>query len=168
MSFYHRLSGPWLHVVELELPALTNRVLSLVTRESDTAVRVVRGRKMHSEARLFEEFAAALQFPYYFGENWEALCECMNDLSWMPAARYLIVMTDATQALREEREHFRTFLELLSDAGREWSEPGADTRPWAPEPRPFHVVVQSMGNETSLLLNLLTEAKVAHDAPVWA
>lgn len=41
-------------------------------RDSGLVVRTVRGRKMRSRQGLFDEFAAALQFPLYFGENADA------------------------------------------------------------------------------------------------
>jgi len=40
--------------------------------EADLAVRLVRGHKSRAVDGLFDEFAAALQFPYYFGANWAA------------------------------------------------------------------------------------------------
>jgi len=47
-------------------------------------VRLVRGAKMRTTARLFDEISAAFQFPCYFGENWDALDECLNDIDWLP------------------------------------------------------------------------------------
>jgi len=45
-------------------------------------VRYLRGQKCTRKNNFFDEFAAALQFPYYFGQNWDAFDECINDLSW--------------------------------------------------------------------------------------
>jgi len=54
-------------------------------KEWKIAVKVIRGKKMRTRADLFNELAAALQFPSYFGENWAALEECLDDLEWIPA-----------------------------------------------------------------------------------
>jgi hypothetical protein len=42
--------------------------------------RFGRGRKMADRHGLFDEIAAVLQFPSYFGENWDAFDECIGDL----------------------------------------------------------------------------------------
>jgi hypothetical protein len=49
-------------------------------QEARLVVRSVRGRKMTTTAQLYDEFAAALQFPPYFGENWAAFDECLSDM----------------------------------------------------------------------------------------
>lgn len=35
--------------------------------------------------------ACALEFPPYFGMNWDALHDCLTDLSWRPAAGYVML-----------------------------------------------------------------------------
>lgn len=47
---------------------------------SGYVVRELRGPKMHTTMGVFDEFAAAFQFPYYFGENKDAFDECLRDL----------------------------------------------------------------------------------------
>ena len=162
MNFAGELKGPWLHVVVIDLPSLADRLLRLVAEDRYIAVRIVRGTKMKTEMQLFDEFAAALQFPYYFGENWDALNECINDLSWMPAERFVLVITNAAEALAETTDAFRTLMEILCDAGREWSKASPGTRPWAPEPRPFHVILQVSEGGMSGILSVLDAAGVEH------
>jgi RNAse (barnase) inhibitor barstar len=169
MNPFTDTTGPWLHLVELDMSAVTDRAILFAQQEAGRCVRIVRGKKMLSESRLFDEFAAAYQFPYYFGENWDALDECINDLSWMPATSYLTVVSDADLVLSEAPSQFRTFAELLGSAGREWSEQGDSKRPWAPLPHPFHVVLQ-VGSSTSAkrLANLLATADIDCAGFSWA
>lgn len=44
---------------------------------------------------LMKNIAAALQFPGWFGANWDALEDCLSDLSWLPAGGYVLVFEDA-------------------------------------------------------------------------
>lgn len=40
---------------------------------------------------LFEAMAQALDFPDWFGENWDALEDCLTDLSWRDAAGHVLI-----------------------------------------------------------------------------
>ena len=39
---------------------------------------------------LLDELYRRLRFPDYFGDNWDALEECIRDLSWLPAGPVVI------------------------------------------------------------------------------
>jgi hypothetical protein len=109
----------------------------LVASESDTCdqlwdwqrslhgqrvARVVRGGKCPSAAALYDEFTAAWQFPCYFGENWDALEECLTDLEWLPASEYLLLVSNAERVLAMDSvDQQRIFWELLQHVGRFWA-----------------------------------------------
>ena len=69
----------------------------------------------------FRRICQALDFPDYFGHNWDALEECLADLEWLPAKGYVLLFTDAELILPDDEEEFATFLEVLSDAGEAWA-----------------------------------------------
>lgn len=46
-------------------------------------VRSIRGHKCRTIDGMIDEFSSALQFPWYFGENWPAFDECICDLDWL-------------------------------------------------------------------------------------
>ena len=60
--------------------------------------------------------AAAFQFPYYLGNNWDAFWECITDLEWLPSRGYVAVVTHLEEALRTQPEDLRILLGLLKDA----------------------------------------------------
>lgn len=39
---------------------------------------------------LLRRFASALSFPHYFGENWDALVDCLSDWSWTDAPEVVV------------------------------------------------------------------------------
>ncbi|MFB9069541.1 barstar family protein [Pseudofulvimonas gallinarii] len=41
---------------------------------------------------LFARMAAVFRFPEWFGDNWDALADCLADLSWWLARGYVLVI----------------------------------------------------------------------------
>lgn len=86
--------------------------------ENGHLVRTVRGTKMASVAAVYDEFAAALQFPYYFGENKDAFDECLRDWrDWLGDGPHLIVVIrDADELLAAAPTQLPWLLSALTDA----------------------------------------------------
>ena len=55
------------------------------------AVYPLDGTRIADPAALLEECATQLAFPIWFGHNWDALVDCLVDLSWLPAAGHVLV-----------------------------------------------------------------------------
>jgi hypothetical protein len=105
-----------LHVVQTNESTLFDRASAMITQAPKTAVRIVRGRKSQSLDAFFDESAAALQFPYYFGENWNAFDEVINELSWMPAEGYVFFFSSADLLLcAATANDFRLLVETLCE-----------------------------------------------------
>ncbi|WP_067698305.1 barstar family protein [Nocardia jejuensis] len=85
--------------------------------------RELRGRKMRTVADLFDEFAAAFQFPYYFGQNKDAFDECLRDLDDFvgPADGYVVVIRNAALLLADQPGERAWFAEAVTDAATVWS-----------------------------------------------
>ena len=49
--------------------------------------------EVSDKAHFLTAVAGALEFPNYFGMNWDALHDCLTDLSWRPAAGYVLLLT---------------------------------------------------------------------------
>lgn len=111
--------------------------------EGGLTVRVLRGRKMRTLAGLFDEFAAALQFPLYFGENEAAFDESIADLEGVPANSGLVLLVaDANEVLTTEADaHLAWLVRSLRAAAAEWAEPIALGEWWDRPGVPFHVVL---------------------------
>jgi hypothetical protein len=128
-------------------------------REARFVVRTVRGRKMRRVSDLDNEFAAALQFPWYFGENWAAFDECIKDLAWLPAeAGYVAVLTDPLLVLEGSPEDFAVLVRVLGSAVEEWATP-VDVGEWWDRPAvPFNVVLATEEDELAAVSERWTRA----------
>ncbi|MBF6356266.1 barstar family protein [Nocardia higoensis] len=103
-------------------------------------VRELRGERMRTVGGLFDEWAAAFQFPYYFGANKNAFDECLRDLDDFlgEAAGYVAVVRDAAELLADQVAEREWFVEAMRDCADHWrrrevaflvvlqDEPGAD------------------------------------------
>ena len=128
-----------------------NFVYQLQCSPDGGAVRVIRGWKCPSYAALHNEVAAALQFPGYYGENWDAMDECITDLAWMPAQWYLFHVNGIELVLPNDEDNFRIFLKVLYRAGISWAHPEsrglADVE--GASDKPFNTIIS--GSEEGLL-----------------
>jgi RNAse (barnase) inhibitor barstar len=116
------------------------------------AVRQVDGRRCRTKAALLDEFARALELPTHFGRNWDAFEDCLNDLGWLPADGYVIVVASAHAVLaREGPEEYDTIISILEAAGREWATPRTAGVPRAATP--FHVLLAVTARNRARRLN---------------
>jgi hypothetical protein len=95
---------------------------------SGVAARIIRGSRCTSRDELFHEFAAALQFPHYFGNNWSAFEDCVGDLTWLQAEKVVVFIARVDRLVAEEAPDFdvNVLLDVLHQAVRdpvtEWEE----------------------------------------------
>lgn len=76
------------------------------------------------KADILKRFATALAFPEEFGANWDALADCLGDLSWLPAEGYVLSL-EHSQGFREERrDDYDTLVSVLEEAADAWRERG--------------------------------------------
>ena len=66
---------------------------------------------------VFDAFSRALGFPDWFGRNWDALEDCLTDLSWRPAEGYVLLLEGADAASG-------VLLEVLEAAAEFWAGQG--------------------------------------------
>ena len=92
--------------------------------------RTVRGEMTPTVAGVFDEFAAAWQFPYYFGANKNAFDECMRELDETvgPASGYVLLVRDAEQLLRAEPGELAWFADAMAFYAEHWAGEGVAFR----------------------------------------
>jgi RNAse (barnase) inhibitor barstar len=66
--------------------------------------------------------ATALEFPDWFGHNWDALADCLTDFSWSESPGYVLVFSGAGNFSGSAPDDFDTLVEVLSQASASWSE----------------------------------------------
>ena len=80
------------------------------------------------KAELLAGLARVLEFPAWFGHNWDALADCLDDLEWLRGSGYLLVLENPAGMSAAAPKDFAVALDILADAARKWCE--RDTPFW--------------------------------------
>jgi hypothetical protein len=70
---------------------------------------------------LMRHIAQALGFPRWFGGNWDALEDCLTDLSWSKAGGHVLLIDGADGLPGDERG---ILVDILASAASSWAERG--------------------------------------------
>lgn len=68
--------------------------------------------------------AQQLKLPEYFGNNWDALADCVCDFSWLNGAGYVLHIAGHSSFAQAAPDDYQTALEVLSEAADFWKEKG--------------------------------------------
>ncbi|GAB4191411.1 MAG: hypothetical protein OHK0022_05120 [Roseiflexaceae bacterium] len=82
------------------------------------------GGKIDDKASFLRACAEAMQFPDYFGRNWDALEECLTDLSWVQAEGYVLLYDQVARFVAAEPDQWSTAREILDGAVASWGRAG--------------------------------------------
>lgn len=118
--------GPPLSVLVATPFEVANHLMAWTPAHPEWDVLRVRATKSHDDDQFFDELAAALQFPYYFGQNWDAVWDCITDLNWLKGSSFLVVFDSAEILLSRSDRGFALLLKILADAHGVWHRETAD------------------------------------------
>jgi hypothetical protein len=82
------------------------------------------GTTIDSKATFLDAVAVAAAFPAYCGRNWDALEECLRDLSWTPAKGYLLLWDDARVIAQADPGAYAIALDILRSVSEYWQAHG--------------------------------------------
>ncbi|MFC4762709.1 barstar family protein [Dyella koreensis] len=74
----------------------------------------------HDKEELLRRLAASWQLPATFGQNWDALADCVRDFAWLKAQGYLLLFDHANDLRSANEEDFDTLLDILDEAAEGW------------------------------------------------
>lgn len=86
----------------------------------DNSMTVNIPTNVRSDHDLFSLFSKELNFPDYFGDNWDALFDCLKDLSFVKEKNITIINNDIP--FKNSIYDRKTYIELLVDLINHWKE----------------------------------------------
>lgn len=88
-------------------------------------VATIKGDAIKGKPELMNAIAVALQFPDYFGGNWDALGECLRDLgAWLQAPGYVLLVERAESLWKRDPELAGMLVRTWMEASEVWAERG--------------------------------------------
>jgi len=78
------------------------------------------GRIIKDKADFLRVASAAMDFPPYFGYNWDAFEECIRDLAWAPAQGYVLLYDRVWQMALPDHGAWQVACAILTDAVAYW------------------------------------------------
>jgi hypothetical protein len=155
------VENPLVHFVPPNCPDLT--IMQDVSSELGFALFSMDAQHLHSVPALMDAFAAAMNFPAYFGRNWNAVLDLTRDLSWNQAEGYAIVLLNADPLLHLESHAFSSLIRVIEATVSDWR----DERGECSERTgaiPFHVLFSGTDDLRESLLRELKEPLCIHEA----
>ncbi len=73
---------------------------------------IIDGTKCLTKEDLFNTFSETFHFPDYFGHNWDAFEEVLNDLDF---AHEKIIITSADMVLMDDEDSHEVFSEIIHE-----------------------------------------------------
>ena len=77
--------------------------------------------RINGVKHLFNLLCEKLWFPNYFGFNWDATDECLNDFSWIEEVDIIIVHDSA---INLDKKDFEIYIDMLYNAVMFWCSDG--------------------------------------------
>lgn len=71
---------------------------------------------------VLREIADALSFPDWFGNNLDALADCLNDLSWLPSGGYVLLLEHIGDWRERAPDEVDDVVDILNDAAARWAD----------------------------------------------
>ena len=93
-------------------------------------VSYLRGERCQTDESFFAEISASFQFPGYFGNNWNALHDCLSNLGWLKFTKIFIAFDDFEIVFRGDEEGKRLLSSAFTNMVKWWSEQGIEVEVW--------------------------------------
>lgn len=98
--------------------------LLAVARISGFSIRRINLGQVVDKAALLDRLKTEFEFPDWFGQSWDALADCLADLSWLPARGYLLLLEHCDVFRARHAEDFSIALSIFAAAADAWRQEG--------------------------------------------
>ena len=105
----------------LDVP-LTPKELGRLSQDQGTKVYILDGTKITDRATLLQQFDTVMEFPEYFGHNWDALKDCLTELDGHEIDRYIISIDRLEQFTTNDPTQWTNFMDVCKSVIEYWQD----------------------------------------------
>ena len=102
------------------IPTSVEGLLDTLSADGFLILRISNAR---TKADFMDRATEVFLLPSYFGRNWDALHECLSDLTWLPAEGYILILS-TDDLLRTSPDDLKSAVEVLLHVNRSWRQDG--------------------------------------------
>lgn len=77
---------------------------------------------VNNKQQVLQAIAAALEFPEYFGMNWDALYDCLTDMSWRRARGCVVLLAGFSSQEGDATTDLDVLIQVLNGVVEFWRE----------------------------------------------
>lgn len=148
--------GPFIHLCIINDNAETKSFISQLENGLKSTIYVIDSNKCKNRKRIWRSISEIMNFPEYFGHNWDALIDCLTDLEWLQEKGWVLVFTNTKSLFSKHKSKLLSVLiDVLNIVGNEWSEPRDIGMPHTLNAKPFHTVFLITSSEKDSVIELL-------------
>lgn len=131
MNTSNRVTRLAVLLIDLTSSSVLEESAALTPVEVEALCHVLRSRQFHVvltsyvkindlELALIDQLDRGFAFPEYFGRNWNAVDECLADLSWLSASGFCCILQGTDALKQEDIRVYETFIDVLRTASVVW------------------------------------------------
>lgn len=81
-------------------------------------------RKARSREQMLQLVGEGLELPVWYGNNYDALMDCICDFNWVPSPGYVIVLENCHNIHNLAAPDFNMMIDVFAEAANAWREEG--------------------------------------------
>ena len=155
-----KVDSPAIYITYVAQGSINNYVEKLkIDLINNFYTATINGELIKNKQDILETFKQIFQFPDYFGYNWDALEECINDLNWLNSKAYLLILINPDKMQLTE-EDFQLLFSILLNSANNWKQGRYYNRDFITHPTPFHLLLifRKNRNKTNKFIKMLRES----------
>lgn len=86
----------------------------------DSFITAIDGNQCNTIESFLEEIGRAFSFPDYYGQNVNALNDCINDLDWIPKDNYILIINNFESLISDNKKDREDMIDFLGEISEQW------------------------------------------------